>query len=685
MTNIAIIQARMTSSRLPGKMLLPIKTKPAIEWVIDSAKKINGIDKIVLATSKESTDDALANFCANKGIECHRGDLNNVLERFYEAATKYNASNIMRITGDCTFLDPDICSGILYMLQDGGYDYVSNALNPTFPDGLDCEAFTMQTLKNVYKKSEGELFTEHVTTYINYNRSQFNIGHYTSPLNGIEKHRWTLDTQADYEFLCSVANHLEEGVVPRYTEILNILKKNPKILMINKHYIRNEGLEKSIKLAKLNPKNPTFKNSSDLLKRSEQVIPLGSQTFSKSKTAYSPGYAPLFATHGSGGHIWDVDGNMYIDLVNGLMPNVLGYADPDVDWAIKQQLNNGITLSLATELEIRLAEKLVEVIPCAEKVRFAKNGSDATSGCIRLARAYTGRDKIIACGYHGWHDWYISTTTLNKGIPKAVSDLSYSVPYNDLNAVEELLNKHKGEFAAMILEPMNYYPPQGNYLQDLKTLLHKHDTLLIFDEVITGFRFSLGGAQEFFGVTPDLASFGKSMGNGMPISSVVGSNEIMKTVENVFFSGTFGGETLSIAASLAVINKMEKEPVIKTLWDIGKILRDQLKIIIAKYELDQVVNLLGQDVWMMIAFKNYQDSTMHAIRSFVLHEMYKQGVLTLGAHNLCYAHRGEDINYILSAYEYSFDMLANNLKKGNLENHMVIPVVKPLFSLRKCD
>lgn len=685
MTNIVIIQARMTSSRLPGKMLLPIKTKPAIEWVIDSTKQIKGIDKIVLATSGESTDDVLANFCTNKGIECFRGNLNNVLQRFYDAATKYNASNIIRITGDCTFLDPDICSGILYMLQDGGYDYVSNALNPTFPDGLDCEAFTMQTLRNIYKKSEGELFTEHVTTYINYNRSLFNIGHYTSPLNGLAKHRWTLDTQADYEFLCSVASHLEEGVVPRYTEILNILKKNPKILAVNNHHTRNEGLEKAVNIAKLNPKNPTFRASSDLLARSEQVIPLGSQTFSKSKTAYSPGYAPLFATHGSGGRIWDVDGNMYVDLVNGLMPNVLGYADPDIDWAIKQQLNNGITLSLATDLEIRLAEKLVELIPCAEKVRFAKNGSDATSGCIRLARAYTGRDKVIACGYHGWHDWYISTTTLNKGIPKAVSDLSYSVPYNDLNAVEELLNQHKGEFAAMILEPMNYYPPQENYLQDLKALLHKHNTLLVFDEVITGFRFSLGGAQEFFGVTPDLASFGKSMGNGMPISAIVGSNEVMKTMENIFFSGTFGGETLSIAASLAVIDKMEKEPVIKTLWDIGKVLRDQLKIIISKYELDQVVNLLGHDVWMTTVFKNYQDSSMHAIRSFILHEMYKQGILTLGSHNLCYAHRGEDISYILSAYEYSFDKLASNLKKGNLEKHIAIPVIKPLFSLRKCD
>lgn len=683
MKNIAIIQARMTSTRLPGKVLLPIGEKPAIKWVIDSAKQIIGVDQVLLATSLDNSDDPLEKFCSDNEIECFRGDLDNVLKRFYNAAKKYKADNIIRITGDCPFLDPDICSSVLYMLTSGNYDYVSNCLNPTFPDGLDCEAFTMQAIERVYQEAKGNLYSEHVTSYINHNRFLFRVRHYNSPLNGLNGLRWTLDTLEDYEFFQAIAKHIKHNYVPRHIEILNILKNYPELTKINHNQIRNEGLEKNIRIEKLTPTNPSFKQSHEFLNRAEKVIPLGSQTFSKSKTAYLPGYAPLFATHGLGGRIWDIDGNMYVDLVNGLMPNVLGYADVDVDFAIKQQLNNGITLSLATELEVELAEKLTRIIPCAEKVRFAKNGSDATSGCIRLARAYTGRDRIIVCGYHGWQDWYIGTTTRNKGIPKAVSELSHSVPYNDLNAVAELLNKHKGEFAGLILEPMTTQEPQDGYLQGLKDLLHKHNALLIFDEVITGFRFSLGGAQKLFNVTPDLASFGKSMGNGMPISAVVGSTKIMQEMEEIFFSGTFGGETLSLAASIAVINKMEKEPVIETLWKTGKFLRDQTNILINKYGLNEIVQLVGNDVWTMLSFKNHQDSSVNAIRTYLLHEMHKQGVLTLGSHNICFAHNKDDINYILAAYEYSFEKLANDLKKGHLEKNMTTPVITPLFSVRK--
>ncbi len=678
--NIAIIQARMSSTRLPGKMMLPINNKPTIAWVIDSAQQITGIDKVIVATSDENSDDILADFCKQKNVECFRGNLQNVLKRYYDVAKKYKASNIIRITGDCPFIDPDICAGVLYMLQESGYDYVSNSVNPTFPNGMDCEAFTIATLEQVYQRAKEGIFTEHVTTYVNYNRTFFNIGHYNSPLPGLAKQNWTLDTKEDYELIKKIASHLKRNAPPRYIEILNILKKNPEFLEINKNNKRNEVLEKHIKL---NPKNPSFTLSNNFLEKAERVIPLGSQTFSKSKISYSKGYAPLFATHGSGGRIWDIDGNMYIDLINGLMPNVLGYADPDIDWAIKQQLNNGITLSLATELETKLAEKLVNIIPCAEKVRFAKNGSDATSGCIRLARAYTGKNRIIMCGYHGWQDWYISTTSRDKGIPKSVSELSHAVPYNDLEAVEKLLRQYKGEFAAMIIEPMNSHEPKKNYLQNLKKLLHKHNILLIFDEVITGFRFSLGGAQEFFGVTPDLASFGKSMGNGMPISAIVGSNEVMREMEDIFFSGTFGGETLSLAASLAVIDKMEKEPVIEKLWEIGKFLRHQLQIIITKYNLDEVIQLLGNDVWTMLSFKNHQESSMHAIRSFVLHEMHKQRVLTLGSHNLCYAHNTNELEHVINVYDYSLNKLANNLKKGDIEQNMLIPVIKPIFSVRK--
>ena len=270
-----------------------------------------------------------------------------------------------------------------------------------------------------------------------------------------------------------------------------------------------------------------FKKSQQLLQRSLNVIPIGSQTFSKSYLQYPKGLSPLFLKKGLGSYVWDVDDNKYIDLVNGLLPIVLGYCDTDVDNAIKNQLEKGIVFSLSTELEIKLAEKLIYHIPSAEKVRFGKNGSDATSAAIRLARAYTKRDRVAICGYHGWHDWYIGSTTRNIGVPSAVSELSHRFKYNDIDSLQKLFRNYKNEFAAVIMEPMNTEIPTNNFLNEVQLLSKKNGALFILDEIITGFRYDLGGAQKLFGLTPDLSTFGKSMGNGMPISAIVGKAEIM--------------------------------------------------------------------------------------------------------------------------------------------------------------
>ena len=255
---------------------------------------------------------------------------------------------------------------------------------------------------------------------------------------------------------------------------------------------------------------------------------------------------------------------------SALLPNVLGYSDPDVDLAIRRQLTRGISFSLPTTLETELAERLVKHIPCADMVRFGKNGTDATSAAVRLARAATKRDRLILLGYHGWQDWYIGVTTRNLGVPASVSALSHLAPYGDLQAIEDLFAKHPGEFAAVMLEPMNTVEPAPGYLKGLKELVHRHGALLIFDEIITGFRWAIGGAQARYGVTPDLACFGKAMGNGMPISAVVGRADIMRLMEDIFYSGTFGGETLSLAAAIATIDKIEREAVIDRLWATGR-------------------------------------------------------------------------------------------------------------------
>ena len=357
-----------------------------------------------------------------------------------------------------------------------------------------------------------------------------------------------------------------------------------------------------------------YPNSVASLARAERTIPLGGQTFSKSPIGLPGG--PLFLTRGDRGRVRDVDGNEYVDLICGLLPVVLGYRDPDVDDAIREQLNRGISFSLATTLEADLAERLVEIIPCAEGVRFGKNGSDVTSAAVRLSRAFTGNDHIAVCGYHGWQDWYIGSTPRNKGVPSAVSELTHPFPYNDLDALDALLRQH--EFALVILEPANRVAPKPGYLEGVKEIAHRQGALLAFDETITGFRFALGGAQELFGVTPDIATFGKAIANGMPLSAITGRGDVMFEMKEVFFSSTFGGETLSLAAGIATIDKMRREPVIEKLWKTGYTLAAAATDKIRQHGLSEEISLSGFHPWMLLQFNDHPLARKEAIRTLFL-------------------------------------------------------------------
>ncbi len=424
-----------------------------------------------------------------------------------------------------------------------------------------------------------------------------------------------------------------------------------------------------------------FDKSYESLERALTVIPTGSQTFSKSHLQYPKGCSPQFIERGNGSRVWDVDGNEYIDMVNSLMAISLGYNDPDVNEAVIAQLSKGVSFSLPTELEYELAQRLVDLIPCAEKVRFGKNGTDATSAAVRLARAYTGRDKIAVCGYHGWQDWYIGTTARHLGVPEDVRNLTDSVPYNDLYALEELLSGEK--YAAFIMELTNVSAPEPGYLEGVREVTERTGTVLVFDEIVTGFHFALGGAQEYFGVTPDLSTFGKGMANGMPISAIVGKDHIMKMMDDIFFSGTFGGEALSIAASIATIDKMKREPVIEHLWSSGKALYDDVFRIVNDNGLQQQIGIVGYDPWKIMTFKDYKDVSGMAIRTFVQKEMIAQGVLFLVSHNMSYAFTDEDHKQVVEAYKNTFEKLADYLKAGTLIQNLNCPVIEPIFNVRK--
>lgn len=423
-----------------------------------------------------------------------------------------------------------------------------------------------------------------------------------------------------------------------------------------------------------------FDNSLKFLNRAKSIIPSASQTYSKSYKYYCEGVSPAFLDHGKGSRAWDVDGNEFIDFVLALGSVTVGYNNSDINIAIKEQLKNGISFSMAHPLEVKLAEKLIEVIPCAEMVRFVKNGSDATSAAIRLARAYTGREMIACCGYHGFQDWFIGSTTNNRGVPEGVRKLTKTFQYNNLDSIENVFNQYHGKIAALIMEPISLEAPEDNFLQKVKELAHKNGSLLIFDEVITGFRLSLGGAQAYFGVTPDLCSIGKGMANGMPLSAVTGSREIMKLIdEGVFISMTFGGETLSLAAALATISLLERDGSYSHLWSLGEKWLQGVEELIREKELSAIMRITGLAPHSGVAFSDYNEIKSVDWLSLYQQELISQGILTLGINNYCLAHTEDDVEKYINSVEKVLNKLSQVREIGSVEPFLKGNRIRPVF------
>ena len=427
----------------------------------------------------------------------------------------------------------------------------------------------------------------------------------------------------------------------------------------------------------------SFVHSEEMLDNVLELIPLGSQTFSKSHVTWPRGAAPLFAASGSGAHLTDVDGNVFVDFVNGLAAVTLGYADKDVDAAVQAQMRQGAILSLPHPVEAEVAAMIIERVPCAEKVRFGKNGSDTTAGAIRAARAFTGRDRVAVCGYHGWQDWYIGSTARDRGVPRATSELTHTFTYNDLPGLEKTLAEHPGEFAAIILEPMNVEWPREGFLEGLKELAGRHGAVLIFDETITGFRYARGGAQEFFGVTPDLATFGKGLANGYPLSAVAGRADIMQIFEEVFFSFTMGGETLSLAAAKAAMEKADREDAFGHFRVLGERLLQGMNSLIEAHGCGAFLHTAGHPAWPFLLIGDGPDGiSSWELMTLWLQETIARGYLCLGNHNLSLSHTMADIEGILAVYDEVFAIMKAAVDTGNVTGLLRCQPLEPLFRVR---
>jgi len=423
---------------------------------------------------------------------------------------------------------------------------------------------------------------------------------------------------------------------------------------------------------------PELTRSREYLARAERVIPGYCSCYSRAPMSYVQGAAPAYLESASGCEVIDVDGNRYLDFTMGLCPVVLGYAFEQTNQWIKKHLGKGIIFNLPHRVEVELAEKLVELIPSAEKVRFGKNGADATTAAVRVSRVYTGRDMVAACGYHGWQDWYIGSTDQNAGVPRAVRELTLRFEYNDIDSLKALFTKYPERIACVIMEPMSVVWPEKGFLEEVKQVCARHGAVLVFDEIVTGFRWSLGGAQEYFGVTPDLTCLSKGLANGLPISALAGKAEIMDhfAIGAAFWSTTYGNEALTMAVSLDTLDFYQSADVVGHIWKQGRKLQDGFNALIAKHGLERAVGCQGAPPRHVFTFADDPDL---AIKSLFQQACIRRGLITLWCHNLAYAHQDEHVSRALGIYDEVLAELKTALANGDVRDRLLGPPVQPVF------
>lgn len=432
-------------------------------------------------------------------------------------------------------------------------------------------------------------------------------------------------------------------------------------------------------MAKKNIKKLNLKKSKILFKEAKKIIPLGTQTFSRSHLFFDKNYFPLFLKRGNKQFVTDIDGNKYLDFINALGSVSIGYGIKSVNQKINRNINDGNCFTLSHPLEVKISKKLIKLIPSAEMVRFGKNGTDVNSAAIRLARHYTKKDIIAVCGYHGWQDWYIASTQMNSGVPKTLNKYVKKFMYNNILSLEKILMKKN--CAAVIMEPLSYSLPKNNFLYEVRKLCKKYKVLLIFDEICTGFRVSLGGAQKIYNVTPDISTFGKAMANGFPLSAIVGKKKIMKHMSKIFYSGTFAGEIASLSACEATIDFLLKEKSISKNIVKGKFLKTELQKIINKRKLSKVLSIDGHSSWLFLRVLDYKNYNTQAIMAYIRQELIINKILFLGSFNITHSHTLGDIKKLIKYLDQIFYFIEKKI--DSIDQFVKIKYSKNVFEIRK--
>ena len=679
MNSVIIVQARTSSRRLPGKVLRQVNQKPMIVYMLDRLLKSKKTNKVVMATSTDKSDDVLAEIVSGEGHEVYRGSLNDVLDRYAKCAKQYKADVVIRVTGDCPFMDPKLIDEIMDIYTKSSYDYLSNAAvesQLSVPDGYDIEVFNAKTLERAAHEARLASEREHVTPWMRKSQSGIRWKH-------IKHHperkffRLTVDDEKDLEVIRKIIDKLEGDKNQHHIDdVIKVLKINPEIAKINEATIRNEGYIRSVE------QEQNISKGQELWEKAKGVIPGGNMLLSKRPEMYLPGKWPTYFSRTKGCYIWDLQEMKYMDMsIMGIGTNILGYSNEEVDEAVLETVHKGNMSTLNCPEEVLLAEKLVSINPWADMVRFARSGGEANAIAIRIARAASGKDKVAICGYHGWHDWYLSTnlsSTKNleghllpglepKGVPKELKDTVVPFKYNNIEEFKRVIEEN--DIGVVKMEVERSEPPVENYLQEIRRLCSKEGIILIYDECTSGFRETFGGLHKKYGVEPDMAMYGKALGNGYAITAVVGKEEIMQEAQNTFISSTFWTERIGPSAALKTLEIMEREESWKTITKNGNLMKDFW----SKEAKNNGLKLSTNGLSALAGF-NFEGEENMIYKTYITQELLKKGILASNVHYACVEHKEHEYRKYMEEMKKIFKKLGqindSNEKFEILENEV---------------
>lgn len=649
MKTVAIIQARMGSTRLPGKVMTEIGGHRVIDLLLTRLARAEKLDQIILATTDRAVDDPLAAHVADQGYLVVRGSEDDVLGRFALAAKTAQADVVVRITGDCPLIMPEVVDQTIAAYGAGGYDYVSNIDPPSYPDGLDTEVFSAKALAQAATLATKGFDREHVTPFLRQHPA-FQRHNVTADRD-LSAVRLTVDEAADLVTISAILAHFGTDIHFDLAALCDLWDNQPEIFTANQNIKRNQGAEMG--------QGPKLWN------RAKTVIPGGNMLLSKRAEMFLPDQWPAYFETSKGCRVWDMDGREYLDMgLMGVGTNTLGYAHPTVDDAVRRVIDKGNLTTLNAPEEVYLAEALIGLHPWADMARFARSGGEANAIAIRIARAASGRDGVAICGYHGWHDWYLSANLGDdenlaghllpglspNGVPQHLRGSTHPFEYNDFAALEALVARE--DIGVIKMEVLRNAEPKDGFLQKIRHLADAKGIVLIFDECTSGFRETFGGLHKKYGVEPDMAVFGKTLGNGYAVTATIGRRAVMEAAQSSFISSTFWTERIGSAAALATLDVMAAEKSWDGITAIGHDYRARLQT-------------LADQHGVAIAISGLPSLTSYAVtgaqalefKTLITQELLKQGILAATNFYASLAHGPAELDQLFAALDPIFGQI----------------------------